>query len=153
MSRLVPYRDATIGQDAGPGGVAPPVSARLEAIGKFVPAEILAFYLPASGAAVLAGADLAMWLQWITFFIGWFAVPAYFLWIARGDERGWRQALVSWVAFPIWVMASNAFWPLRPWILPNPALALWLLAVFSLLSAFLLPTRNETANQANGLHA
>lgn len=144
MSRLVPYRSqgGKILQDqVGPGGDTPP-AARLEAVGKFVPAEILAFYLPASGAAQVAQASLVPVLQWLTFFIGWAAVPVYMLWIAEGDERGGRQAIVSSIAFPIWVMASATFWPI-PYMARDAGLALWLLALFSLVTAFLLPSKHE----------
>lgn len=154
MSRLVPYRSSTgFLQDGVPHGVDAQISTRLEALSKYVPVEILTFYVSASAAAPLAGTDLSSPLQWITFFIGWIAVPVYILSIAHGDERGPRQAFISSIAFPIWVMnlTSIEFWPV-PYMPRNPGLALWSLFLFSLMTALLPPpTQGRRPKRTAGL--
>lgn len=138
MSRLVPYETGEDSIAQSEVGKAAPLGAKqLEALAKYVPAEILAFYIPAAGAAKDAG-SWAEPLSWISFLIGWIVVPIYIWWIAQGDRRWKLQAVVSSLAFPIWVIASNIFWPV-PFVEENRAFGLWLLALFSLGSAFALP--------------
>ncbi|HET7154845.1 MAG TPA: hypothetical protein VFI87_05715 [Hyphomicrobiaceae bacterium] len=145
MSRLVPYTPfggkVATAAAADPGGGPSPTKDRIEAVSKYVPAEILAFYIPAVPAInLLQHAEWIPALQWVAFAVSWLLVPIYFRWVAAGDPRGGLQALVSSVAFPVWAYATNkAVGPLAPWY--DEAAALLLLLVFSLVSAFLLPKR------------
>jgi hypothetical protein len=154
MSRLVPYarHGAESSPKRAPAGAAAeartaatapgtPTQDRIEAVAKYIPAEILAFYVPVVPAIeLLKNAQLHPVLQQIAFWLCWALVPAYFLWIGKGDDRKWRQVVLSTLAFPIWAYATNR----ELGVLGHyyeAAGALILLLFFSLISAFLLPKK------------
>ena len=145
MSRLVPYdrggRPAGLQDDEIASPSDTPLKDRIEAISKYVPAEILAFYVPAVPTInLLKAKDLIPAIQWGAFILAWLLIPIYFWWIAKGDQRLPRQILVSVVAFPIWAFVTNReLGPLGA--VYDESLGLLLLLVFSLLTAFLLPRR------------
>lgn len=163
MSRLVPYaggsaaaasatgarREGVVRGDAAAvqtgGGVAvssgTPPQDRIAAVGAYIPAEILAFYVPVVPAIELLKTQaLHHPLQWFAFLLAWALVPVYFLWIGKGDERRARQVAISSIAFPIWAYATNRdIGPFGSYY--DAAGALILLLVFSLLTAFLLPKK------------
>jgi hypothetical protein len=114
---------------------------RIAAVGAYIPAEILAFYVPVVPAIeLLKMQGLRAPLQWIMFFVSWVLVPAYFLWIGKGDDRRARQATISAIAFPIWAYATNREIGIFGSYY-DAAGALILLLLFSLLTAFLLPKK------------
>jgi hypothetical protein len=154
MSRLIPYahRGMTPSPRASAGAAAAaaeavedvpgtPTQDRIEAIAKYIPAEILAFYVPVVPAIeLLKNAQVHRPLQWFAFGLAWVLVPIYFLWIGKDDARKWNQIILSSLAFPIWAYATNrelgilgAYY--------EAAGALILLLFFSLLTAFLLPRK------------
>ncbi len=142
MSRLVPYaRSARPGMQAddAPGNAGPALKDRIEAISKYIPAEILAFYVPVVPTINLIKPDTHnLTLQWVVFVLAWVLVPVYFFWIAKGDQRLPRQIAISSAAFPIWAFVTNR--ELGPFGgIYQEAIALMLLMGFSLLTAFLLP--------------
>jgi hypothetical protein len=152
MSRLVPY--ANKGMVVTPGGregaaaeanidQAPgtPTQDRIEAVAKYIPSEILAFYVPAVPAIeLLKDAALHPVLQKFVFWLAWVLVPVYFLWIGKKDERKWRQIGLSTLAFPIWAYATNRELGVTGAYYDAPG-AVILLLFFSLLTAFLLPNK------------
>jgi hypothetical protein len=146
MSRLVPYAGSYEPQRPGVAadGSAAPVSAspreRLEAIAKFVPAEVLAFYLPGVNVVQMFPAEQQTWLHRGLFALAWLGVLAYFRWIAAGDARGPRQIVVSVLAFPIWVYATNRDVGVFGAIYKEPT-ALLLLLVFTFVCSFLVPQK------------
>lgn len=143
MSRLVPYSHAAppgMQADAASGDQDPQLKQRIEAISKYIPAEILAFYVPVVPTInMIKPADYTGLLQWAAFILAWALIPIYFIWIAKGDQRLPRQIAVSCIAFPIWAFVTNR--NLGPFgNLYQEAVALVLLMGFSLLTAFLLPS-------------
>lgn len=147
MSRLVPYRGglpaAASAAAVAEGEPHTPVPDRIEAVAKYVPAEILAFYVPAVPAiALLHHSEWKPWLHWAAFLISWTLVPLYFLWIGKGDDRRGRQILVSSIAFPIWAYSTNrTIGPFADYY--DDALGVILMLVFSLVTAFILPQRGD----------
>lgn len=148
MSRLVPYAGANAARDNDAFGAAnqkQPTGAastkdRLEAVAKYVPGEILAFFLPVVSAIELLPAEERRAGHWIAFIVSWVLVPIYMKWVAGADQRGPQQIAVSTVAFPIWAYATNReIGALGPWF--SEPRALIVLLCFSLLTAFLLPKR------------
>lgn len=148
MSRLVPYAGGAApppgtirAASEDPPNRPTPAADRIEAISKYVPAEILAFYVPIVPAINLLQHEA--WrppIQWAAFALAWLLVPVYFVWIAQGDRRRWRQVALSSLAFPIWAYVTGALkGPLAPWY--EDAIGVILLLAFSLASAFLLPDR------------
>lgn len=145
MSRLVPYAGGPPTAILFASGRTPPTPSRdrIEALAKFVPAEILAFYVPIVPAiSLLRNPDWIPWFHWLAFLLAWILVPIYFIWVAEGDRRRVRQALVSTLAFPIWAYVTNrTIGPLAPWY--EDALGVIVMLLFSLATAFLLPRRPE----------
>ena len=147
MSRLVPFKGGPAGNAKIVGAGAPndptPTRDRIEAISKYVPAEILAFYVPVVPAITLI--KRVEWqspLQWAAFLFAWVLVPAYFLWIGKDDQRRKLQAAVSSAAFPIWAYVTNRNQgPLASWY--DDAFAVVLMLLFSLGTAFILPKRSN----------
>jgi hypothetical protein len=156
MSRLVPYanKGTTASPGAGPGAAAAtdvsadkapgtPAQDRIEAIAKYIPSEILAFYVPVVPAIeLLKNASVHAVLQKIAFWLAWILVPIYFLWIGNKDARKWRQVSLSTFAFPIWAYATNRELGIFGAYYEAPG-ALILLLLFTLLTAFLLPKRQS----------
>jgi hypothetical protein len=158
MSRLVPYRNRLATRATAPAarreGAQPeaapapqdtggrtPVEDRIAAVAAYIPAEILAFYVPAVQAIELL--KNPGWHgpgQWIALGISWVLVPVYFLWIGRNDDRRWQQVLLSTLAFPIWAYATNRDIGVYASYY-DPQLSTLLLLVFSLATAFLLPKK------------
>jgi hypothetical protein len=151
MSRLIPYAGSSRRSvsetvvEAVPAAagtqVTPSGQDRLESIAKYVPAEVLAFYLPAVNAVEMMTKEAKEWqtvLHRGIFAIAWLGVAAYFKWIAKGDARAVRQIIVSTIAFPIWVYATNRnvgvfanFY--------NDGASLLVLLTFSFICGFLVP--------------
>jgi len=156
MSRLVPYGGGTsTGVVVASGNASPAVVAagavngqtpardRIEALAKYVPAEILAFYVPAVPAiSLLKHPAWVPWAHWAAFLVAWALVPLYFHSIGKHDARRNRQMFVSSLAFPIWAYVSNrTIGPLAPWY--DDAFGVLLMLGFSLATAFLLPERQR----------
>ncbi|WP_321867133.1 hypothetical protein [Paraburkholderia tropica] len=145
MSRLVPYSGgspaAVTAASSGTLPHTPPLD-RIEAIAKYVPAEILAFYVPVVPTITMLRhhQEWIPGLQWGAFFLAWVLVPTYFWRIGSGDDRRMFQVIVSTIAFPVWAYVTNrTIGPLAPWY--DDALGVVLMLVFSLATAFVLPNR------------
>lgn len=74
----------------------------------YIPAEIVALYLAASGFTEAAGNDRLMWL-WIVFIVCAVLTPIYFLFATRDKKKKkgplYLQVLLTTLAFPVWVFA------------------------------------------------
>jgi len=74
---------------------------------KYIPAEIVGFYLAAAGLiSPSPGAPYYNGL-WLVFGLGFILVPIYF-WITtsrQGKPALWSQIILATIAYPIWVFA------------------------------------------------
>jgi len=147
MSRFVPYKGGPLANGkivaAGASDSDTPIKDRIEAISKYIPAEILAFYVPAvSAVALVKNSTWHSPLHWLIFVLAWALVPVYFLSIDKEDDRRKLQAWVSSLAFPIWAYVTNrSVGPLGQWY--DDAIGMIVMLLFSLLTAFILPKRDQ----------
>jgi hypothetical protein len=86
---------------------APNVDDYLGRLLKYIPAEIVGFYLAAAGLmSPQPGAPNYTGL-WVVFALGFILVPIYF-WIAttrEGKRPLWSQIVLATIGYPVWVFA------------------------------------------------
>jgi hypothetical protein len=119
VSRLVPYAGSSAARKtpvgaASPASQTPSAEDRLEAVAKYIPGEILAFFLPATSAVEMLARERRPLAHWVVFGLSCALVPVYFRWVAHGDPRGARQIAISTLAFPVWALLTAFLVPRRP---------------------------------------
>lgn len=110
MTRVVTYSRPVSGGPVAPTGTrkAQPDDTYAERIVKFIPGEVLAFFVPASAAAVAGGAAAQLFIL----LVGLVGNVLYLRYAARRLPPGKQVlphyfAISSW-AFLIWAFATNA---------------------------------------------
>lgn len=85
---------------------------------KYIPAEVVAIYLAATGFVPATADDRQTWL-WIIFAVCAVLTPIYF-YIATKDKKNRKgplyiQVLLATLAFPVWVFAVGGPFAGLPW--------------------------------------
>lgn len=123
----------------------------LERIAKYVPAEVLAFFVFVNvilAQAVKTGGDSAMMAGYPVMLVAQAAliigvlVTPLFVWYIREEGDAWlTNAVVSTLAFPVWayVLGAVAFTPYH-----DGNLAAILLVTFSMVSGLIAPRRRKS---------
>lgn len=135
----------------------------LERVAKFIPAEVVAFFIfvnailgdaaktaigqetdPASLKTALQGAAMggfSVWtVAWAVVIIGMVMIPLYLLAVRDKDDPSewvWLNIVMAVLAFPVWAYALDAV-AFRPW--HDGALAGIVLATFSFVSGAIAPS-------------
>ena len=73
---------------------------------KYIPAEVVALYVSATGIVPANHTDSNFYL-WIIFGFCFIATPLYFIGVTRDPANGplWLQVLLASIAFPVWAYA------------------------------------------------
>ena len=157
----VPLGAAGAGQGAPPAAppAKPTADTYLDRVAKYVPAEVVGFYLfvnnvidqavksaPTGTAPTMATLPIG-WIAWGTFLAGLAATPLYIAYVKEKGDAWITNAFVSTLAFPIWAYAMNGvvFGATR-----DGNFASILLATFTLASGLITP---PTAKPAAGAGA
>lgn len=157
----VPLGAAGAVQGAPPAAPAakPTADTYLDRVAKYVPAEVVGFYLfvnnvidqavkstPTGTSPTMATLPIA-WIAWGTFLAGLAATPLYIAYVKEKGDAWVTNAFVSTLAFPIWAYAMNGvvFGATR-----DGNFASILLAAFTLASGLITP---PTAKPAAGAGA
>jgi FtsH-binding integral membrane protein len=126
-------------QVAAPGAPQPTVDTFFDKLYKYIPADVVAFYVFVSG--LLDGADLAnkQVIYWVVVVIG---LVAAFFWTLRqtqqpGMNPAYKQAAISTVAVLVWIFALGGPFSAFAWY--NSILGAILLAAFTLLIPLVNP--------------
>lgn len=135
----------------------PTADTYLDRVAKYVPAEVVGFYLfvnnvidqavksaPAGTAPTMATLPIG-WIAWGTFLAGLAATPLYIAFVKEKGDAWITNTFVSTLAFPIWAYAMNGvvFGATR-----DGNFASILLATFTLASGLITPPMAKPA--ANG---
>jgi hypothetical protein len=135
VSRLVSIRPRTLAASA----TKDTNKDRLERLAKYIPGEIIATYLFLNGISATAQStdERRVWYA-LAFAICLIFTPIYFRLIARPGDAVRTQQVVSTVAFAIWAysLGSGMF---SEFGLYRPIAASFLIAIFSLSSALIIP--------------
>jgi len=138
MSRRIITSTAQAG--AAGGGAAPTVDTFLDKLWKYIPAEVNTFYVFALG--LLGGAALAntQVVHWLVVLVG--LVGAFFWTLkttaAAGASPAYKQAVISTVAFLVWVFALGGPFTSFAWY--NSIYGAILLGAFTMLVPLVDPT-------------
>jgi hypothetical protein len=93
---------------AGPAPAAPRVDDYLGRLLKYIPAEIVGFYLVAAGLISPQPGTPNITGLWVVFALGFVLCVLYF-WIATSRDEGkrplWSQVILATIAYPVWVFA------------------------------------------------
>ncbi len=127
MGRLVNYRPRAV-PGAAEAAAAGPTDGFVTRVGKLVPAEVVAFYLPLSKIIEGTASRLPKeTLYWILFGIALVATPLYVKRRGRIEAKPWKtHALLTTIAFLAWTYALGGPWG---WIYDPVAAAMALGAV------------------------
>lgn len=111
---------------------------------KYIPTEVVGFWLAVSGIIQSGGAQVPqVGLLWLLFVIG---LVFTFLWIRRqtkelGKPTAWTQILISCGAFIVWVVATGG--PVAAtWAGYQPLYGSLLLITYTTTIAFVVPPEN-----------
>jgi hypothetical protein len=137
MSRLVAAKSFGLGTTR----VSDTYKDKLERVAKYIPGEILATYLFLNGISATAGGEKER-LFWfgVAFLICLVCTPLYFHFVSNPGDAIRNQQVVSSIAFVLWSYALGAgFFKEARLYYPIPAA--FGIAVFSLVSAWIVPKR------------
>ncbi|REK18429.1 MAG: hypothetical protein DWQ37_04150 [Planctomycetota bacterium] len=122
---------------------AKPGSDRLERVAKYIPGEIIAFYILALGIlnSVDEGDGLRTPVAWGCLALGTLATPSYVYRLAsKWDRATFVNAATSTVAFGVWAYNLGGIFTYQGWYVPW--LGSILIGAFTVVSAFIeLPQR------------
>lgn len=137
MSRLVKYQPIALAGDE----IQDTFNDKLERLAKYVPSEILATYIFLNGLAASAAShnERLVWFA-ISFAFCLCFTPIYFYLLKTSGDALRQQQIVSTLAFIIWAYGLGAGL-FKEAELYYPIAAGFSVAMFSLISAFLIPKR------------
>ena len=169
MGRLVQPARTTVVQSRGglegvEGPAATPATTRelgdtyLERVAKYVPAEIIAFFIFANSilkeadkpGATMAGFSVVT-IGMVVFLGAWLFTPIYLAQAARADDAWITNAVVATLLFPVWAYAVEGVGPVH--VIPfDGSFASIVVGAASLVSGLVKP-REQVVTQDVDAHA
>jgi hypothetical protein len=137
MSRIVNAKPMVLGADK----IEDTYKEKLERVAKYIPGEVLATYLFLNGisATAPAGHERLFWYG-LGFAVCLICTPLYFHFVANPGDAVRNQQIISTTAFLIWAYGLGAGF-FKEAGLYYPIAAAFAIAIFSLISAFVVPKR------------
>jgi hypothetical protein len=114
---------------------------KLERVAKYIPGEVLATYLFLNGISATAseGHQRLIWYA-LSFVVCLVCTPLYFHFVGSAGDAIRNQQIVSSIAFILWAYSLGAGF-FKEAGLYYPIAAAFAIAIFSLVSGFVVPKR------------